>query len=87
MNESDKHHLLLEATALGSVNDVAHALIYFEKPDPTIAESVQRAVDRLITNVFSLIGREIKQVNRDKLEKAVQIRRARLGDALWFSRF
>ena len=77
---------LMHEIGQGSINDIAHALIYFEKPEPTIAQSIENAVSdalrQLVLNKWQLWPKV-----QEHIDMAMAARRSRLGDTLWFSNY
>lgn len=88
--QMDRLSRLMEAVVEGNAEDVAHALIYYEELNPTIAEGVAKGIQELREHVSNLSTnpnkRPLHWSFESKIQEAVNIRRARLGDALWFSR-
>lgn len=88
--KEDRLSNLMETVIEGSAADVAHALIYYEELNPTIAEGVEKGIQELRDYVKCLdtnpTKRPLHWSFESKISEAVKIRRERLGDALWFSR-
>ena len=89
--QADRLSNLMEAVIEGSSQDVANALIFYEELNPTIADGVAKGVQDLRDYVSNLSTnpnkRPLHWSFESKIAEAIKIRRARLGDALWFSRF
>lgn len=79
--ELTNHFRLLDALQLGTARDVAHALIYYEVRNPTIADNVMKKLSSMQAYIDERLDVKLK------VQEALNIRKARLGDALWFSRF
>lgn len=83
MIECDKYFNVMRMLVEGTVYDVAHALIYFE--EIPIHQNIDKIVRWLNEKSMAVNNRPIKPELSEKLNQAVAIRKARLGDALWFS--
>ena len=74
---------LVEAIKSGKHNEIAHAIIYFEKEDPTIAISMSTAIAEAWAEASKdesvIWGNQCYSV-----EYAEDRRRERLGDLLWY---
>lgn len=83
MNQTKNYQRLCDAIASGNIGNIANALIYFEKQNPTIADSIERILE------FCLTKNKIYKTNyvRNLIRQAVSIRRSRLGDSLWFRQY
>lgn len=79
-------NMLSEAIKTGVSSEIAHALIAFEYPNPTIDKSVNKATKKLLKMYLESPTLWLNY-NSNEVEKAKKARRDRLGDDLWFSRY
>lgn len=76
---------LFEALSRANINDIAHAIIYFEKKHPSIHENVKRISDLIVARVKTFGGPHERV--EDLLWIAMQRRRERVGEHEWLSKY